>query len=238
MIALMSGPFDYFILVLGLLLEAAVLACSLWRREFLRYLPLNLYVSLSAVGDVASWLVVRHFGLTSRPYFLFYYGSDLLLGLALYYVVIHLYQLTLANFNIKTYIRVGALALLVLTCAYSYRAARGDTAFLNARFAVELEQNLNFVGVVLTYFLWGAVMKLRETGTRLVQLILALGIYFSAIAAAYAARALFPQFDVHGVWRWAPPLISLWLPMAWSYAFLKIPTDARVLTRHVAVHAQ
>ena len=35
-----------------------------------------------------------------------------------------------------------------------------------------------FVGVVLTYLLWGAILKLRETRTRLIQLVLALGDLF------------------------------------------------------------
>lgn len=190
----MFGPFDYLLFGVGLFLDVAVVFCSVRRQEFWRFLPLNLYISLVALADVGGYFCARHFGSTSRPYFLWYYGFDVLLGVALYLVVIHLYQLTLASFKIGKYILGGAILLFVLICAISYRAAHTGTAFLNAHFAVQLEQNLNFAGVVLTYLLLGAVLKMRETGTLLMQLVLALGIYFSAIAATYAARALFPNW--------------------------------------------
>jgi hypothetical protein len=234
----MSGPLDYLLIAFGVMLDIGVVVCSLRRQELLRFFPLNLYVLLVGVADVGGYLFLRHFGATSRQYFFWYYGSDVLLGVSLYFVIIHLYQLTLASFKIGKYIVGGASLLFVVICALSYRAAHTGTSFLNAHFAVELEQNLNFAGVVLTYLLLGAVLKMRETGTLLVQLVLALGIYFSAIAATYAARVLFPQLDVHSLWRWAPPLISLWLPLAWSYAFLRIPTAARIMTRQVALSPQ
>jgi len=41
-------------------------------------------------------------------------------------------------------------------------------------------------------FLWGAMLKLRETRTRLIQLVLALGLYFSVFAASYAFWNLSP----------------------------------------------
>jgi len=47
---------------------------------------------------------------------------------------------------------------------------------------VELSQNLYFIGVLLTYLLWGAMMKMRENRTRLMQLVLTMGVYFSAFA--------------------------------------------------------
>ena len=87
-------------------------------------------------------------------------------------------------------------------------------------------QNIYFVGVVLTYLLWGAMLKLRETRTRIVQLVLALGIYFSAMAGVYALRNLFPGLE-DPILRWFPPLISTWLPLAWAYTLAKVPEEAR-----------
>jgi hypothetical protein len=234
----MSGPFDYLVLACSLGLEIAVVLCSIWRREFLRFLPVNLYILCLALGDIGAYLCIGHFGAASRQYFFWYYASDVLEAIALYFVIIYFYCLGLATFKIGKYIAGGAFLLLALLFAFSYRAAHSGTGFLNARFAVELEQNLNFAGVVLTYLLLGAALKLRETNTRLFQLVLASGIYFSAIAATYAARSLFPQLDAHSIWRWAPPLIGLWLPLAWAYAFYRIPATARILTRHVAVAHQ
>ena len=72
------------------------------------------------------------------------------------------------------------------TAIFSYAVVDRSTDRLSTGFAIELSQNLYFVGLILTYILWGAVMKLRETRTRLVQFVLSLGLYFSAYAACYA----------------------------------------------------
>jgi len=54
--------------------------------------------------------------------------------------------------------------------------------------SVELSQNLYFVGLVLTYILWAAVLKMRETRTRLIQSVLSMGVYFSLFAANFALQ--------------------------------------------------
>jgi len=86
------------------------------------------------------------------------------------------------------------------------------------------------VGVVLTYLLWGAVVKLAEMRTRIVQLVLSLGIYFSAFAATYAMRNVYPSF---ALWGYTPPLLAMALPAAWGYTFLKVPEEARLATAQV-----
>jgi MFS family permease len=97
-------------------------------------------------------------------------------------------------------------------------------------FALELSQNLYFVGVVLTYLLWGAMMKLRENRTRLMQLVLALGVYFSAFAGSYALRNMYPHFFI---WQYFQQLMAIWLPVSWAYSFIKVPEDARMATARV-----
>ncbi|HXJ16538.1 MAG TPA: hypothetical protein VNM68_05000, partial [Candidatus Polarisedimenticolia bacterium] len=90
------------------------------------------------------------------------------------------------------------------------------------------------VGVVLTYMLWGAILKLRETRTRLIQLVLALGVYFSGTAGIYALRNLFPDLQPT-LLQWLPPLFGTLLPLAWTYTFLKVPEEARLTTAGLVV---
>jgi len=165
----------------------------------------------------------------SQLYFYYYYYSDTLLSILLYFVIIHFYEHVFIEMNVNRYIRGAATFLLISTAIFSYLVVHQHQDSLTPRFAVELEQNLNFVGVVLIYLLWGAVLKLRETRMRLVQLILAMGIYFSGITAVYAVRNLFPAVE-DSILRWAPPLIGLWLPAAWTYAFIRTSDDQRLLT--------
>src|SRR5579862_6024745 len=125
--------------------------------------------------------------------------------------------------SLGRYIRMAASILLGVTGIFSFLVInhnRGQLSLKSIQFVVEFGQNIYFVGVVLTYLLWGAMLKLRETRTRIVQLVLALGIYFSATAGVYALRNLFPSLE-DPILRWFPPLISTWLPLAWTYTLAR-----------------
>ncbi len=175
--------------------------------------------------------VFVRYGYTSPLYYYFYYFSDALLTIFLYFTLMGLYSHVFREMGVQRYLRVGAMLLLAATSWFSYQVVMSSSHRMLTPFVVELSQNLYFVGVVLTYLLWGAIMKLRETRTRLIQLVLALGVYFSAFAASYALRNLYPQLVI---WRYVSHLMSLWLPLAWGYTFLKVPEEARMATARLA----
>jgi len=79
-----------------------------------------------------------------------------------------------------------------------FRVVQQYSTRILSHFVLEASQNL-LRGLVLTYVLWGAMLKLRETRTRLIQLVLALGLYFSVFAASYALRNLYTSLDVFGL---------------------------------------
>jgi peptidoglycan/LPS O-acetylase OafA/YrhL len=139
------------------------------------------------------------------------------------------------DMRVSAYIRVATVLLLVGTAWFSYMVVKDNIDHLKSRFVVELGQNMYFVGVVLTYLLWGAVMKTRESRARLVQLILALGIYFSANAAAYALRNIFPGLQAV---KMVLPLMGTLLPLAWAYTFTKIPEGTRLATARLVARAR
>lgn len=191
----------------------------------------------AAVVTVGQYVSIQRFGFQSLQYRYYYYYSESLLTIVMFCVIIQLYQHVFVEMNVSRYIRSAAAILLVATALFSYAVVRENKDHLTSRFVVELGQNLHFSGVVLTYLLWGAILKLRETRTRLIQLVLALGVYFSATAGVYALRNLFPGLQP-SVLRWMPPLIGTWLPLAWAYTFYKVPEDARLTTARLLVRAR
>ena len=52
--------------------------------------------------------------------------------------------------------------MLAGTALFTYSVVAQSSAKLVTHFVVELSQNLYFVGLVLTYVLWGAILKLRD----------------------------------------------------------------------------
>lgn len=226
----MPGPFEYVVWLTCIVLEAAVVVCAIKRHSFRRYVFLNIYMGLSFLVSVGRYEVLRHYGMHNE-YAYFYYYSDALLTIALYFALLNLYSLVFDEMKVERYLRLGAILLLGGTAWFSYAVVQQSTHRILSHFAYELSQNLYFVGLVLTYALWGAILKLRETRARLVQVVLALGVYFSAFAANYALLNLYPTF---GFLRDVPPLLGCALPAAWAYSFLRVNEEARLAPSRLA----
>ena len=220
--------------MLGAFLQASVVVCACKGRVFLRYFTLNIYMLAAAVLTVGRFVVFWKYGFFSLQYRYFYFYSDAFLTICLYFALMGLYSHVFKEMGVHKHLRMGALLLLALTSWFTYQVLVNSSASLMSKthFVVELSQNLYFVGLVLTYLLWGAVMKLRETRTQLIQLVSALGVYFSAFAANYALHNLSPGHST--VWTYLPQILALWLPLAWAYTFAKVPEEARVATARIA----
>jgi hypothetical protein len=231
----MTSPLDYAIWILTFLLELGALYCALRTRGFLRFFPLSFYILAAVVSDITRFAVLKQYGYTSHSYVSFYYYSDALLTICLFFALIGLYSQVFREMGAEVYVRLGAIAVLVVTAAVCFAMVRNSRHVLFTKFAIELSQNLYFVGAVLTYVLWVALKKLHETRTRLIQFTLALGVYFSAFAAGFALSVLYPHSTYSGI---ASDLMGLWLPLAWAYTFLKVPENARLQIARVTAGAR
>ena len=228
----MLGSIDYAIWALGTLLELAVVVCAISRRSFRRYLCLNLYMLLSVLVSAGRFEILARFGFKSGEYRYFYFYSDALLTICLYLALVTLYLHVFDEMKVESYLRLIALLLLGGTALFSYSVVHQSSQRILTHFVFELSQNLYFVGLVLTYLLWGAILKLRETRARLIQLVLSIGMYFSAFAATFALQNMFPNLPGVG---YIIPVFGCLLPLAWSYAFWRLPEDARLAPARLAV---
>jgi hypothetical protein len=225
---------EYTIWFVGSVLELAVVVSAIAKRSFRRYLCLNLYMLLSVVVSAARFQALVQYSVHSKQYAYVYYYSDAILTIVLYLGLITLYLHVFDEMKVETYVRLTALLLLAGTALFSYAVVQQSSEkMFTAAFTYELSQNLYFVGLVLTYILWGAILKLRETRTQLIQLVLSLGVYFSAFAATYALRNIYSSFRA---FDYVVPVFGCLLPLAWAYAFWRLAPDARMATsRLVAV---
>jgi hypothetical protein len=229
----MSGPLASLIWYVGTALELGFVVCSISRRSFFRYLFLNLYFLLAIGSSVARQVILASFGLKSTEYRYAYFYTDALLTVALYLALISLYAHVFRELRFGKYVRLVAVLLLLGTASFSYAVVAQSTQRLSTDFAYELSQNLYFVGLVLTYLLWAAVLKLRETRTRLVQFVLSLGLYFSAYAAAYALLNLPRGYSVV---YFIAPIFGCLLPLSLTITMWRYSEEARLVpARLVAV---
>ena len=211
-----------------------MVVCAVKRRAFRRYLFLNLYMSAEVVASVVRFEILHQYGFQSLTYAYFYYYSDALLTILLFLTLSSLYSDVFRELNAERYVQMGAVALLAGTALFSFAVVEQASGKILSHFVFEMSQNLYFVGLVLTYILWAAILKLRETRTRLIQLVLSLGVYFSLYAANYALRNLYPSAEA--IFVVLNPLIGCFLPFAWAYAFWKLPEEARLAPAGLAVN--
>lgn len=227
----MPSTFEYCVWIICVLLETAVVVTAVRSRVLRRYIFLNIYMGASVFVSVGRYAVLHRSGLGSPEYAYFYYYSDALLTIGLYFVLLNLYSIVFDEMKVERHLRFGAILLLGGTAWFSYAVVQQSAHRILSHFAYELSQNLYFVGLVLTYALWGAIVKLRETRARLVQLVLALGFYFSAFAANYALQNLYSK--AAGL-RFLAPLLGCILPAAWTYSFLLVKEETRLAPARVA----
>lgn len=230
----MPGPITLIIWCSGMVLELAFVVCSLARKAFFKYFFLNLYFLLVLAVEPVRYVFLSKFGNASNAYGYAYYYTDALLTLALYVALISLFAHVLGELKFGKYIRLTAVLLLLGTAGFTYAVVAQSTDRLATTFAYELSQNLYFVGLVLTYILWGAILKLRETRTRLVQFVLALGVYFSAYAAIYALVNVASKYAVMSSMA---PILGCLLPLSWTVTMWRHSEESRLMPAHlVAVH--
>ncbi len=222
----MPGSLASFIWYFGTALELAFVVCSVARKSFFRYFFLNLYFLLAIGSSVGRHFFLDAFGVYSNEYHYVYFYTDALLTLALYVALISLYAYVFGELQFGKYVRILAILLLLGTALFSYAVVAQSSERLSTSFAYELSQNLYFVGLVLTYLLWGAALKLRETRTRLIQFILALGLYFSAYAASYA---LVNMASKYAVISYLGPALGCLLPLAWTVTMWRHSEEARLV---------
>jgi hypothetical protein len=227
------GPFEYTVWLLGALFEAGVVVCSLLRGPFRRYFTLNLYMSMSFLVSVGRYFVLARHGLASSEYIYFYYYSDAILTICLYFALMGLYAIVFEELGAALNLRVFMMLLLIGTTLFSYSVVHQSESRMVTHYIVEISQNLYFVGLILTYVLWAALLKLHESRVRVIQIVLSLGVYFSINAANYALHNAYPNLRI--IWEYLPPVAGMLLPVAWIYAFMRFDDDARLAPSRLAV---
>jgi hypothetical protein len=224
------SPADYGFWFLVSLTEITGVVCAIRHHALRRYLAFVIYLCVAFSLDAARYVISQTSGIESPQYYYFYYYSDTLLTIMLFFVLINLYARVFDDMGVGKYLRGGALLLLAGTACISYYMVNASSERLFTHFALEISQNLFFVGVLLTYLLWGAMVKMHENRSRVTQLVLSLGVYFSACAANFAVLNLHPQLAIS---KYILQITALWLPASWAYTFTKVPEEGRMATARV-----
>ena len=132
----MLGPFDYLLWLAGFLLEAYVVVCLIKQNTFLRYFFLCAYMMGAALVTLGNYTTFHRYGFTSFQYRYFYYYSESLLIVLLYFALMELYQHVFQEMNVSRYIQGGAALLLLATSFFSYAVVHQNQDHLDRKSVV------------------------------------------------------------------------------------------------------
>src|ERR1700737_2964238 len=116
----MLGPVDYLLLLVDLLVEVGCLVCLLKKRAFSQHFTIVLYLCASIAVGIGRYSIIATAGFNSNAYLYFFYYSDALLTICLYFILMSLYAQVFAEMGISKLLRGGAMLLLACTTAISY----------------------------------------------------------------------------------------------------------------------
>ncbi len=229
----MIGLYEEIVLWLGVATTlAAVLACVRCGC-FRKYSVLNLYLLINLAFTLGCYYVIHTFGYNSYEYFYFYYTGDAIQNVAGYLLIGSFFDQLLRESAFHKYVRPTLAICFLLIAGISALFIAGSVEHLYSEFVLELQQNLYFVGVLLTFLLCMCVSYLNIRSRRFTLLVSGLGIYFAAHAASYALRFLFSGLEAP--MRVVPPLAYSFMVGLWLYTFLRVPEEEGAVqpARHV-----
>ena len=176
----MVGTYDLVIEVLGAVLALGVVVISTRQGFFKRYLFLNVYLLTNVVFTSGCYYVRSLYGYTSLEYYYFYYVGDAIPNVIGYLLIASFFDRLLRESVFHKYVRPTLAIFFVLIVGISAFFIVGSVEHLYSEFVLELQQNLYFVGVLLTFLLCMCVSYLNVRSRRFTLLVSGLGIYFAA----------------------------------------------------------
>ncbi|MDA2912767.1 hypothetical protein MYX77_02190 [Acidobacteriia bacterium AH_259_A11_L15] len=221
----MFGTYDLVVALLSVVISLGLVVVCLRHKVFLPYFILNLYILISAVHTLGTIYFIRVYGYDSLTYFYFYYTADAMGSMIGYLLIASFFDKMLRDSVFRPYVRPTLAIFFLLVVGVSALFVFENYSRLATRFVIELQQNMFFVGVVLTFLLWLSMSYLRAESRRFVLLVSGLGIYFSAHAANYALRFFFRASDdptVAAALARIPPLAYILMVSLWLYTFWRV----------------
>jgi hypothetical protein len=218
-----------YLLWMGTTLLAGYVAALGWRLGVARRFPfLTVYLLLSLCVELSRWAIVERWGFTPELYMNFYYGSDLLLAVALYLVMLELQRRLLPD-QLWRLLHQCSLAVVGLWTVVSYAEIWTFDKQRLMLCAYELSSNLWFVSLGLILILW-VIIRVRDLPRGIAaQMVQVWGIYFLLMASTYVLFHFFNTLPTSAprLHLEMPVMAEVWLPLGLGFAILNKSQNGR-----------
>ena len=213
----MISSADMVLWIYATVLSAFVAFVIIVRGQFRRFSALATYFAIVAAVNLLRLHVFNTYGFSSSVYAYFYYFSDLLLCVLLYFVITTLYRKVFPEERAHLRVRVGSILIAAGVGIWSLAIAQTASRRLISRWIFEYSQDLYFVSAVAALILFGLATYKPNVSKPVNQLAFVFAGYYFVFALMHMIRYLSPPWDV--------PLgglvgfIGMWLPLGVAYVF-------------------
>ena len=219
----MIGTYEVSVEMLSVLLALGILILCLRQGLFSRYLILNLYLLANVAFTLGNLYVRSLYGYTSLQYFYFYYTGDAIVTVINYVLIGSFFNYMFRHSVFRKYVQLTISFFFVGVVIVSGMFISSSVERFYSTWVYEFEQNMYFVGVLLTFLLWMTMTYLGAETRRFALLVSGMGIFFAAHAANYALLFLSPSMDF--LVGKVPPLAYNFMVGLWLYTFLRVPEE-------------
>ncbi len=217
----MADIYELIVGLLSIVFSVGVVCVCVRQHIFRRYFILNLYLLTNIVFTVGCFYVL--YVHTPVQYFYFYYTGDAIVTVINYVLIGSFFNYMFRHSVFRKYVQLTISFFFVGVVIVSGMFISGNVDRFYSSWMIEFEQNMYFVGVLLTFLLWMTMTYLGAETRRFALLVSGMGVFFAAHAANYAIRFLFPSLSA--LTLVVPPLAYNFMVGLWLYTFLRVPEE-------------
>jgi hypothetical protein len=197
------------------------------RQSLVDVVLASAYLVLSLFAGLARWVTLARWGLVSELYMHLYYGSDLVLAVAVYLVILEL-QRPLLPPQVCRIVRRCSLAIVSLWTVVAYAKIWKSNAQRLMPCAYELATNLWFVslGLILLLLVFIYLRDLRRGIAA--EMVRVWGIYFLLMGSGNVFFYFFHNLSSSAprLHLEVPVMAEVWLPLGLGFAMInKLQND-------------
>ncbi len=213
----MISSADIVLWIYATVLSIFVALVIVVRGQFRRFSALATYFAIVAAVSLLRLRVFNAYGFRSAEYGHFYYFSDLLLCVLLYFVIAALYRKVFPAERAHLHVRVGSIVIAAGVGIWSLAIAQAGSSRLISRWIFEYSRDLYFVSTVAALILFGFATYKPNVPKPVRQLAFVLAGYYLLFALMYMMRYLLPSWgaSLAGL----VGLFGMWLPLGVAYVF-------------------
>jgi hypothetical protein len=154
-------------------------------------------------------------GFTSSEYGYFYYSSDLVLSVLLYFVLASLYREVFPAKSALLHVRIGSALIAAGVGIFSFAILPAASSRLISPWIFEYRENLYFVSALAALILFGAATYKSNIPAPAHQLSFVFAGYYLFFALMYMIQYASPRWTLAGL----VGFFRMWLPLGVAYVF-------------------